>query len=244
MIFFIVPNKPQKITQRLLSLRKEKYGERGQAAFAKKLDVSASRYNNYERGRLPPVDFLYALHRVFQVNINWFLTGNGDKYLPFVDVPVVGGALHIKEVPAGYEDRLLAVALPLLADDIAAGPPRAVEDYPVEDFVLLQEKYIDHPGDTFVLRVNGDSMEPAIKDGAFVGIDTASRSSVTGRVYAVRTEDGPVVRRLYLDKDTWVFNPDNPSPDNRSFIFARPKKTPIIGTVCFIFLTLQREGEY
>jgi SOS-response transcriptional repressor LexA/DNA-binding XRE family transcriptional regulator len=49
--------------------------------FAFKLGVPRTSLINYEKGTSLPVDFLILLKEKFNVNIDWFLTGNGEIFL-------------------------------------------------------------------------------------------------------------------------------------------------------------------
>ncbi len=227
-----MPNPVLQVSQRLRTLRKELFGERGQAEFARRLGVSQPRYNRYEKGRLPTADFLCALRKVFKIDINWLLTGVGQKYVS--EKPREIGVSFSKE-GQGEDKGALALALPLLSDEIAAGPPKVVEGYPAEDYIIVEKKWVLHPKDTLVLKAKGDSMKPTIQEGTFVGIDTRDRKAIEGKIYALRTEKGTVLRRLFVDGDTWIFNPDNPSRKNRPHIFVKPKESLIIGRVVFAF---------
>ncbi len=51
------------------------------AKMAKQLDMSASTLTSYERGeRTPSVEFLTRLYKVFNINTNWFVSGDGTMF--------------------------------------------------------------------------------------------------------------------------------------------------------------------
>lgn len=51
------------------------------AKMSKQLGMSASTLTSYERGeRTPSVEFLSRLYRVFNINTNWFVSGEGDMF--------------------------------------------------------------------------------------------------------------------------------------------------------------------
>ncbi len=53
-----------------------------QVSFAKRLGTSQGVISNYEKGaRAPSIKFLKNLREIFQVNINWLLTGEGPMFL-------------------------------------------------------------------------------------------------------------------------------------------------------------------
>ncbi|HUU10511.1 MAG TPA: S24 family peptidase [Phycisphaerae bacterium] len=70
----------QGISARLADLRRQIFGERGRAAFARALGVSPSTYNYYEKGRPPPADLLARAAEVAGADIGWLLTGRGEAF--------------------------------------------------------------------------------------------------------------------------------------------------------------------
>ena len=56
----------------------------------------------------------------------------------------------------------------------------------------------------------GDSMEPTIRHGYFLAVDTNDIDVINGQIYAVRTGDGLVVKRLQRAGDRWNLDSDNP----------------------------------
>lgn len=60
------------------------------------------------------------------------------------------------------------------------------------------------------VKVRGRSMEPIIRDGAFIGVDRAERQVISGEVYAIwMPHEGAVVKRLYMDFDKVIIRSDN-----------------------------------
>ncbi|MDR1252865.1 MAG: helix-turn-helix domain-containing protein [Treponema sp.] len=53
-----------------------------QAEFAKKLDIPRTSLANYENGTSIPGDLLCTLKSMFTVNVDWFLTGEGEMFSP------------------------------------------------------------------------------------------------------------------------------------------------------------------
>ncbi|GFM34058.1 S24 family peptidase [Desulfovibrio subterraneus] len=63
-----------------------------------------------------------------------------------------------------------------------------------------------------VVIVEGDSMEPTIKKGAYVGIDHSAEKLIQGEVYGVNLPyEGVVLKRVYFDhsSDSLVLKSDN-----------------------------------
>ena len=73
------PDRPE-TCQRLERLRREIFGPRGRAAFARALGISPSTYNYYEKTRPPPADLLARAADVTGADAEWLLTGRGDPF--------------------------------------------------------------------------------------------------------------------------------------------------------------------
>ena len=61
------------------------------------------------------------------------------------------------------------------------------------------------------VRAAGDSMEPTIRDGDLVAIDAGRTEPLDGRLFAVRTDTGLVVKRLRQSGSRWLLASDNPA---------------------------------
>ena len=60
-----------------------------------------------------------------------------------------------------------------------------------------------------VIEVIGDSMEPTLEHRAVILVDFQRTVRRRDKIFAVRTEDGPVVKRLQRDEDGWWLVSDN-----------------------------------
>ena len=67
-----------------------------------------------------------------------------------------------------------------------------------------------------LLDATGDSMAPAIRDGDAILVDESRTKPVDGRVFAVRTVDGPLVKRLRRRSGRWWADSDNREHESRS----------------------------
>ena len=60
-----------------------------------------------------------------------------------------------------------------------------------------------------VIEVIGDSMEPTLQHRAMILVDFQRTVRRRDKIFALRTEDGPVVKRLQRDEDGWQLVSDN-----------------------------------
>ena len=91
----------------------------------------------------------------------------------------------------------------------AGGPIELFEYDPIQTIDI--PKHWLKPNMQSVL-IRGRSMEPTIRDGAVVGVDTDSKQVVSGELYAIWLEyEGAVVKRLYIERDLVRVCSDNPA---------------------------------
>ena len=60
-----------------------------------------------------------------------------------------------------------------------------------------------------VIEVIGDSMEPTLENRAMILVDFQRTTRRRDKIFAVRTADGPVVKRRQRDEDGWWLISDN-----------------------------------
>ena len=79
-----------------------------------------------------------------------------------------------------------------------------------------------------IVRMRGESMEPTLNDGSTILINRSQRRRRLGRLFAVRTDDGLVVRRLRKGPGgDWLLVGDRPDREPRSW----PASAEILGQV-------------
>ena len=66
------------ICGRLAQIRREFFGERGKARFARELGIRPSSYHHYEIDRTPPAELLVLAARLTGASLEWLLTGEGE----------------------------------------------------------------------------------------------------------------------------------------------------------------------
>jgi SOS-response transcriptional repressor LexA len=211
--------------KRIKEIRKEL--KKTQKEFANLLNVTQSNVNYYERDEFTPsLKVLQIIRKSFNINIDWLLTGEGNKFLPSPLMKARPENIK-KKVLDLIKHELITLAndegftddekddcwhLPRVGD-ISAGIPMAfAEDSDPWDFVAIPKSQLASPTDCDVLRVNGDSMEPKIEHSDFVVIKRCNDIwSCNNKVVAVRTADGLTLKRLDVnhEKQTAYLWPNN-----------------------------------
>ena len=97
---------------------------------------------------------------------------------------------------------------------VAAGSGEPVWDETTEMTVLVARAALApwaRPERLICVRVAGDSMEPTLRTGDLAVLDRGRTEPREGSVFAVRTDDGLVVKRLRNRAGGWRLTSDNPA---------------------------------
>ena len=114
-----------------------------------------------------------------------------------------------------------------------------VEDDPIIGYLAFRtvwlKKHGINPDKASMIEVRGDSMQPTIRPGSMVLVDHKRTRRVKGRIFALRTEDGVLVKRVMKDGDGgWQLISDNPDYETVPF----PKDGKVLGEVRWAGRTL------
>ena len=130
-------------------------------------------------------------------------------------------------------------ALPKLDVHFAAGPGAfADSESIVKDIVFRGDwlrKYGINPKKCSLVEVDGDSMEPTLHDGAMVLLDHQRTRRLADRVFAVRSDDLLLIKRLVHDNHDWLLVSDN---EEEYEPVRWPSEAVVIGQVMWTGRTL------
>ncbi len=91
-----------------------------------------------------------------------------------------------------------------------------------------------NPAKCSVIDVHGDSMEPTLHHGAMILIDHQRTRRLKNRIFAVRSGDGPLIKRLMHDNHHWLLVSDNKEYKPVKW----PREAVVIGQVMWTGRTL------
>ncbi|WP_425154720.1 S24 family peptidase [Candidatus Palauibacter sp.] len=102
--------------------------------------------------------------------------------------------------------------------DLAAGAGAVVENEEVVGHLAFSADWLKQRGidasQASIVRVTGRSMEPTLLEGSSVLVDETRRRRRAGEIFAIRSLDGGVVKRLEKDdRGRWLLVSDNPRYD-------------------------------
>ncbi len=127
-------------------------------------------------------------------------------------------------------DQSTKLELPLFSSRVPAGFPSPGDDY--IDQTLDLNELVKHPSDTYLVKVEGDSMINAgIYDGDILVVDRALEAD-NNKVVVANLDGELTVKRLSIKGTSVLLMPDNPKYDP---IEIRPLSDfRIMGVVTFV----------
>lgn len=152
---------------------------------------------------------------------------SSDYLLGLADDPTPAAQL----VPALAAGRRDAGLVPLRDVRAAAGWAADVESESTIGHVAFPRHWMRRhglqPERCSVIEVVGDSMEPVLEDGCWILIDHVRGALLAGRVFAVWTGEGLVVKRAEREGGRWVLASESP----RYGPLPLPRESRVVGEV-------------
>lgn len=218
-------NVKNQLSARLRHVRQEVFGEHGGPELARRLNLPARTWYNYETGVTVPAEILLGFMEETGANSSWLLTGVGPKYRRNVEDQILSELSPEQLIRRGLEKLeqrpnevvLVApenmpaeassdfVAVPLVSLSALAEP--ALGAQLVEGHILAYREWIPHPRDTVAVRLEDDAMHPILPEGSVAAVDRATRDPrlLQGRLVAARPEGVPVIRWMEVSGKHLIF---------------------------------------
>lgn len=168
-------------------------------------------------GSLPSQKTLANWVQEYGLNAHWLLTGEGPMLKSSQGWSI--RRLNDKHVsdPAcivGPDDETPVGRVVPVHSSAAAGP--ALERWEAEPIAHVCIPLTYYRESILIVQIEGRSMEPELRSGAFVGLDTDQRDLVAGEKFGVRIPyEGLTVKRVFVDQQTKELilrsiNPEHP----------------------------------
>lgn len=198
-----------------------------QERLAKELGVSQGRLSEYLKGKnLPRADVLLKISKIGRTTVDALLKGGPKEAAGEEDIAA--------EAVTERWERFAKVNIYSLA---GAGGPRELTEIGPIDTIILPKEFV-RPS-IVPIKIQGESMEPNIYDGAIVGVDKEDRQLISGKVYAVWLPyEGAVIKRLYIDAEKITLKSDNPLFPTYSIAIKEIPDNLILGRVKWVIQKL------
>ncbi len=168
-------------------------GNSTQKDFAKNLIFSSSYLSEVESGKTKPsLELLLKISKITNYSLHWLLTGQGHMFIEATESMV-------REDSASYGALGEFTLVPMLstADEAGLDVKGLVERG--RDRYAFRRQWLRSKGNVeelVLIEARGDSMDPTIADGDAVLINCAQKKVIDGHMYALRTKNAIMVRRL------------------------------------------------
>lgn len=185
---------------------------RTQVELAEVLEIRQSSISDAKRRNSIPADWFMKLFERFGLNPDWLKKGSGPMYLRTDDdYSPVDGPTALREDLSRYNDPDSKNAI-VTVYSMQAFPEDQENRGQAIGKLNIPQSFAD-PG-LLVVRIDIASMEPNIRKGAYVGINTAQRRVSSGELYGIRLPyEGLVLKRAYIDMKNkcLVLRSENPA---------------------------------
>ena len=222
------------LSRRLREIRQEQFGEHGGPELARRLNLPARTWYNYETGVTVPAEVLLGFIDQTGAHPLWLLSGEGSRYSRSHDEQVLSDLSPIELIRRGLEkleqeptdvlivapenlpgeamSDFVAVSLVPLGDLVR----RAIDPSHVEGYIMAYRQWLPNPNETVGVRLQDDSMHPILPSGSIVAIDRSVTDPqlLQGRLVAACPERDPVIRWLDLSGRHLILRPSQPSKDH------------------------------
>lgn len=173
---------------------------------AAKIGVTTGSISNWRHGSFPSADKACDIARVLGVTVEYLVNGEEPpEALEFHD-PSSGKSVRLMP---GKDDFLV----PVLGQRLSAGGgcPLPEDDSPT-GYMPVPQSLRQYGERIALLAVNGDSMEPTLRNGDQVVCDACGWDSGEG-LYAIRMNGSGYVKRIQAATGRFIIKSDNPRYD-------------------------------
>jgi SOS-response transcriptional repressor LexA len=221
------------LSRRLREIRQELFGDHGGPELARRLNLPARTWYNYETGVTVPAEVLLAFIEQTGANPNYLLSGEGSKYRRVSDERLISELTPVELIRRGLEklerctNEVLVVApenLPTdMASDFTAVPLYALDQIDrevldptlIEGHVMAYRQWLPNPQSTIGVRVVDDAMHPILPVGSIAAVDRSVTDPfrLHGRIVVAAPEGTPMIRWLEVSGRHVILRPNQQGRD-------------------------------
>lgn len=222
------------LSRRLREIRQELFGEHGGPELARRLNLPARTWYNYETGVTVPAEVLLGFIDQTGASPHWLLSGEGAKYRRGHDEQILAELSPIELIRRGLEkleqephdvvivapenlpgeamSEFVAVSLIPMSDLVR----RPIDPSRVEGYIMAYRQWLPNPNETVGVRLGDDSMHPILPSGSIVAVDRSltDPQQLHGRIVAACPEGVPVIRWLEMSGRHVILRPNQPTKES------------------------------
>ena len=219
------------ISRRLRDVRQELFGEHGGPELARRLNLPARTWYNYETGVTVPAEVLLAFIDQTGANPVWLLSGEGKRYRSQSDSISLMDLSPIQLIRRGLEkleQQPSEMGIEPLNGESASGfvsvalvsfealGSRRIDPGMVEGHVLAYRSWLPHPEETIAVRLSDESMFPILPAGSVVAVDRAitDPQRLQGKMVAAKPDGSALIRWLDLSGRHLILRPNQTSREH------------------------------
>lgn len=223
------------ISGRLRQIRMELFGEHGGPELARRLDLPARTWYNYETGVTVPAEVMLDFLNQTSVNPVWLLTGQGNAYRESpqnsarsmsdaAPIQMIRRALELLETektknhkPAGESARtendsqVLQNTLLLPLIDIAECPNFDTTRWAQREGFPVAKSWITKPDSSVCVIVPNNAMAPVVAKSGVILVDLSAKDPTRlnkNLVIALDNRNEPVIRWFELSGESLILRPE------------------------------------
>jgi hypothetical protein len=221
------------LSRRLREIRQEIFGEHGGPELARRLNLPARTWYNYETGVTVPAEVLLGFIEQTGANPGWLLNGEGQRYRHSNDDRLLSQLSPVELIRRGLEElerssnEIVIVAPENLSRD-QASEFVAIGLYPLyeianpildpgklEGHVLAYRHWLPNPTETIGTRLTDDAMHPILPAGSIVAVDRSisDPQKLHGQIVAACPDRVPMIRWLDVSGRHVILRPNQNGRD-------------------------------
>jgi hypothetical protein len=216
------------LSRRLREIRQELFGDHGGPELARRLNLPARTWYNYETGVTVPAEVLLAFIEQTGANPMYLISGEGSRFRQVSDERLLSELTPVELIRRGLEklerspSEAVIVAPENLPSDVASDF-LAVSLYPlsaigkdvldpseVEGHIMAYRQWLPNPSKTIGVRMTDDAMHPILPSGSIVAVDRSLTNpfQLHGRIVAAAPNGKPMIRWLEVSGRHVILRPN------------------------------------
>lgn len=216
------------LSRRLREIRQELFGDHGGPELARRLNLPARTWYNYETGVTVPAEVLLAFIEQTGADPMYLVSGEGPRYTQAVDDRMLSDLSPVELIRRGLEklERASQKAIVVAPENLPARMTsefEAVKLFPldelcnptldpgrIEGHILAYRQWLPNPLQTVGARLTDDAMNPILPSGSIVAVDRSVNDpmELRGRIVAACPDGVPMIRWLDVSGRHMILRPN------------------------------------